>query len=207
MSVSSLLAVTAILGGATDPCPSPLTLLETFEHRGEAWAACEDLQTPDGALALVPSTGGKTEWFHKGHHVYGSASDDDYYLNLTKRAAVANKTDVLAVKLLSMDVTWVRVASAVPPIRKAGVRTFVGSRGSVADTTFNDAGEDAAGYGFPPPLAFVFNQTWAADLGPNRNPSNRSAAPHTQPPLCAGAGTLPRAARRSPTAPSTSIAA
>ena len=56
------------------------------------------------------------------------------------------KEDVLAVKLLTQEITWERVASAVPPIRRAGVRTFVGSRGSYADTTFNDQGEDAAGY-------------------------------------------------------------
>ena len=53
----------------------------------------------------------------------------------------------------------------MPPIRHAGVRTFVGSRGSVADTSFTDAGEDAAGYGFPPPMSFVFNLTNLAEGG------------------------------------------
>ena len=68
--------------------------------------------------------------------------------------------------------TWERVASAVPPIRRAGVRAFVGSRGSVADTTFNDAGEDAAGYGFPPALSYVFNLTNIAEGGsPIVNPA------------------------------------
>ena len=41
----------------------------------------------------------------------------------------------------------------------------MGSRGSVADTTFNDAGEDASGYGFPPALGYVFNLTNMAEGG------------------------------------------
>jgi hypothetical protein len=48
----------------------------------------------------------------------------------------------------------------------------VGSRSSSADTTFNDQGEDAAGYGFPPPLSYVFNLTNIAEGGTpitNRN--------------------------------------
>ena len=49
--------------------------------------------------------------------------------------------------LMCEGITWDLVANAVPPIRAAGgVRAFVGSRSSVADTTFNDEGEDAAGY-------------------------------------------------------------
>ena len=112
-------------------CPAGTTLLLNFTLNGEtsAWLACEDLQRPGGAIALVSSSA--TEWFSKSYSVYGSAHDDDYYLNYTKAQAVSAKADVLALKLLETDVTWQRVASAVPPIRKAGVRTFVGSRGSV----------------------------------------------------------------------------
>ena len=73
-------------------------------------------------------------------------------------------------------VSWQRVASAVPPIRQAGVRAFVGSRGAVSDTTFTDAGEDAAGYGFPPPLGFVFNQTNQAEGGLPLPPGPSGAA-------------------------------
>ena len=59
-----------------------------------SWVACEDLQQPDGAIALVPSVGGTAaiEWFAKSHEVYGSVlgdkagSDDAHYLNLTKAA-------------------------------------------------------------------------------------------------------------------------
>jgi hypothetical protein len=142
----------------TNPgCPAGLTVVESFTSDGVAWVACEDLQRPGGAIALVSSAApSQVEWFSKGYEVYGSApsgSDDDYYLNLTKAAATADKTDILAINLLGSNysgITWELVASAVPPIRKAGVRAVVGSRGSVADTTFSDAGEDAAGYGFPP---------------------------------------------------------
>jgi hypothetical protein len=57
-------------------------------------------------------------------------------------------------------ISWESVAAAVPPIRSTGgARAFVGSRGSAVDTTFNDNGEDAVGYGFPPPLSYVFNLT------------------------------------------------
>ena len=73
-----------------------------------------------------------------------------------------------AVQLLNnySFLSWELVASAIPPIRSTGpVRAFVGSRGSSVDTTFNDAGEDAAGYGFPPPLSYVFNLTNQAGGG------------------------------------------
>ena len=151
-------------------CPGSTSLVDLFNLNGTRWAACEDLQVPGGALALVSSSG-TTEWFHKSYETYGSAplgsEDASYYLNLTKKAAVEDKTDVLAVRLLATEegLTWSRVASVVPPIRHAGVRTFVGSRGSVADTSFTDAGEDAAGYGFPPPISFVFNLTNLAEGG------------------------------------------
>lgn len=155
---------------ATTSCPSGLTLVDSFERAGARWDVCEDLEKPSGALALLPAAGGPGEWFHKSYELYGSGpfgSDDEYYLNLTKQAAVADKTDILAIQLLGdpAGVTWESVAAAVPPIRRAGVRTFVGSRGSVADTTFSDAGEDAAGYGFPPALSYVFNLTNMAEGG------------------------------------------
>jgi hypothetical protein len=67
--------------------------------------------------------------------------------------------------LTKPEITWALVADAVPPIRKTGTRAFVGSRSSVADSTFTDAGEDAAGYGFPPPLSYVFNLTNIAEGG------------------------------------------
>merc|ERR1711960_96766 len=80
-----------------------------------------------------------------------------------------NAADVLGQTLLSKNfshVSWEAVASAIPPIRMTGgARTFVGSRGSSVDTTFSDAGEDAAGYGFPPALGYVFNLTNKAEGG------------------------------------------
>ena len=143
-----------------------LTTIEVFELDGQRWVACEDLQQPGGSIALV-SSNGTVEWFSKTYEQYGAApsgNDDDYYLDLTKADAVRAKVDILAVKLLSKNysaagLSWELVASAVPPIRRAGVRAFVGSRGSVADTTFTDAGEDASGYGFPPAVGYVFNKT------------------------------------------------
>ena len=116
----------------------------------------------------MPSSG-DTEWFTKGYSVYGSADDDDYYLGLGKDAVMHSKVDILAVKLLSKNysfLSWDLVASAIPPIRHTGgARTFVGSRGSSVDTAFSDSGEDASGYGFPPALAYVFNLTNIAEGG------------------------------------------
>ena len=91
--------VVLLATAAAIDCPSGTSLVDLFQLNG-TWAACEDLQVSGGALALVPSSGGPTEWFHKSHETYGSAplgSDDAYYLDLTKKAAVANRADVLAV--------------------------------------------------------------------------------------------------------------
>lgn len=91
---------------------------------------------------------------------------------MTTTEVASSPNDTLAIKLLSGApksfpfVSWQRVASAIPPLRgTGGVRTFVGSRGSAVDTTINDAGEDAAGYGFPPAASYVFNLSNIADGG------------------------------------------
>ena len=171
MLVLLLAAPAAFAASAGATCPAGTSLVDTFEDSaGASWSACEDLQQPGGSIALVPQQAGDIEWFSKGYEWYGAApsgSDDDYYLDMNKSTAVNSKVDILAVKLLNQSggITWDAVESAVPPIRSAGVRAFVGSRGSVADTTFNDAGEDAAGYGFPPALSFVFNLTNQAEGG------------------------------------------
>ena len=90
-------------------------------------------------------------------------------LPLLPLLAITSKTDLLGIDILSKkfaEVTYALVESAVPPIRMtSGTRAFVGSRGSVTDTSFNDAGEDAMGIGFPPPLTYVFNQTNIAEGG------------------------------------------
>ena len=71
-----------------------------------------------GALALVAAGGGSTEWFEQGHEPYTQGDDAEYYLNLTKRAVMGAKADVLGVKLLSRNyshLTYELVKSAVPP--------------------------------------------------------------------------------------------
>ena len=156
-----MMLVVAAVSAAAPPCPCG-ALVDTFVNDGTTWSACEDLQQPGGAVVLV-SAAGETHWFGKGHEVFGSANDEDYYLNLTKAAVVA---DILAVKLLNSSLTWQGVARAIPPIRHSGgVRAFVGSRGSSVDTTFSDQGEDAAGYGFPPVLSYVLNLSNIAEGG------------------------------------------
>ena len=176
-----LLLVSLAPAGAIE-CPGGLTHIDTFEINGTSWSACEDLQVPDGALVLVPERG-QPEWFPKSYSHYGSAHDDDpsYYLGLGRHNASSGPVDILGIKMLDKDtapggLSWQLVADAVPPLRTTGgARAFVGSRGSVADTTFNDQGEDSAGYGFPPPRSYVFNLTNLAEGGlPFENTNTQS---------------------------------
>lgn len=171
--VSIILAAPLQMAAAAAPaCPSGMTQTDTFELGGASYAACEDLQQPSGAIALVPDKGA-IEWFTKGYEQYAdpSAVEAQYYfpkLGLNLSQTMHDPADVLGQAILSKNfshVSWELVASAIPPIKQAGVRTFVGSRGSSVDTTFNDAGEDAAHYGFPPAVSFVFNLTNEAEGG------------------------------------------
>ena len=101
--------------------------------------------------------------------MYGSSHDEDpsYYLGLGKQNVTQAAADVLGMAMLAQpEITLSLVADAVPPIKGfGGARTFVGSRGSVADTTFDSSGEDASQYGFPPAASFVFNLSNAAEGG------------------------------------------
>ena len=77
---------------AATRCPNGgMTPLHSFALDGANWTACEDLQRPDGAIALVSTSA--TELFPKTYSVYGSAHDDDHYLNYTKAQAVASNVD------------------------------------------------------------------------------------------------------------------
>jgi hypothetical protein len=168
-----LAAPAAFAAHAGAACPAGTTLVDTFtDSSGASWSACEDLQQPGGTIALVPREGA-IEWFEKGHERYAdpSAVEAQYYfpaLGLNKTAVMHDPADVLGQTILSKNfthVSWELVASAIPPIKQAGVRTFVGSRGSSVDTTFSDSGEDAAGYGFPAAVNYVFNLTNEAEGG------------------------------------------
>eukprot|EP01046_Picozoa_sp_COSAG06_P010384 COSAG06_NODE_566_length_14196_cov_2.916578_9_plen_422_part_00 len=156
------LSLPAALSAPPQCPPGADSTVATFELDGAEWAACEDLQRPGGALALVAAGGGSTEWFEQGHEPYTQGDDAEYYLNLTKRAVMGAKADVLGVKLLSRNyshLTYELVKSAVPPMVSTGVRTFVGSRAASVDTSLSDLGEDANGYGFPSVSSRVINLT------------------------------------------------
>lgn len=47
-----------------------------FQIYNKNWIACEDLQQPGGAIALVPDYGA-IEWFEKGFEPYGTVGQDD----------------------------------------------------------------------------------------------------------------------------------
>ena len=148
--------------------PGAAAAVARFELDGVAWAACEDLQRRDGALAIV-SADGTTEWFEQTYEPYTQGAEERYYLNLTKRAVMSAKADILAVKLLSANYTHLThalVKSAVPPMITTGVRTFVGSRAASVDTSLSDLGEDANGYGFPSVSSRVMNLSNIAMGGP-----------------------------------------
>ena len=77
-----------------------MTRVDSFLARGAAWSACEDLQTPGGALLLL-SSGGEAEWFSKTYAPYGTnATDSEYYLGLDRRALANASTDLLGSALL-----------------------------------------------------------------------------------------------------------
>ena len=164
-------AVSAPLSSAltlTPPCPDGTTRVDAFELNGTSWAACEDLQTPGGALALL-SSNGDAEWFTKGYAPYESNwTDHKYYLGCPPKALDAAQTDLLGAKLLTQKaLTWAMVERAVPPIRTSGtggachtnrpVRTFVGSRGASVDTTFGPFGGDANWEGWPSRESYAIN--------------------------------------------------
>ena len=145
-------------------CPGSMTRVDTFRLELEdgtasaVWAACEDIQQPGGAIALV-SCDGEVEWFSKSYEPYGTnASDNKYYLGLGQAAVANSSTDVLGATLLrETALTWAAVEAAVPPIRVSGpggewgtnckgTRTFVGSRGSAYDGTIDDLGHVIPGH-------------------------------------------------------------
>ena len=149
---------TPSLATGTPHCPGTTTLLDAFELNGSAWAACEDLQRPDGALVLI-SSAGDAEWFDKSYEPYGTnASDHEYYLGFGRQTVANATTDILGAKLLeATEITWAAVERAVPPIRASGrggewgtnckgVRTFVGSRDAAYDATIDDLGHVIPGH-------------------------------------------------------------
>ena len=105
---------------AAPTCPSGITLVDSFVLNGTTWSACEDLQTPSGALVLVSSTG-EMLWFPKGYELYGTNwTDSSYYLGLGQKAVANASSDILGAKLLEEEtMTWAKVVRAVPPIRVA----------------------------------------------------------------------------------------
>ena len=56
--------------GLVAGCPNGMTPVDRFALNGSNWVACEDLQHPGGALALVGDGGSQEgqvlEWFQKG---------------------------------------------------------------------------------------------------------------------------------------------
>jgi len=146
---------------AAPSCAAAMTKVDSFaDANGTAWAVCEDLQQPGGAIALL-SSAGDAEWFEKTHSPYlSNTTDSSYYLGLDRTTVANASADILGAKLLQENqkhgLSWAAVEQAVPPIRRsgkaatgiswisdcAGIRTFVGSRGAAYDGTFTDQGQD-----------------------------------------------------------------
>ena len=121
--LACLVLVCTAFASEPPPCIDGLTRVATFDINGTAWAACEDLQRPDGALVLM-SADGRAEWFEKTYEPYTQGGDDQYYLNLTKAHVMSAREDVLATTLLNnySEITWALVESAVPPMMNVGIR-------------------------------------------------------------------------------------
>ena len=175
----------------TPACSGGMDQVDTFTINGTLWAACEDLQEPGGALALVPGSGA-TEWFEKGYSEYKTnwTDDSDYYLGLTKAAVANATTDILGAKLLSdsKSISWAAVERAVPPIRLpsgprgAGcntnrpVRTFVGSRTSRVDATTDNHGGDSNWQGWPSWESYAINMHNKATAEPQQTYNGSASA-------------------------------
>ena len=128
IAAAAVVALAATVAAGASVCPGDTTLVDTFVlEDGSDWTACEDLSRPDGSIALVPATGA-VEWFSKTHEQYGSApkgSDDDYYLNMTKAAATADKRDVLGSQLLNTTAVTTGLTcerAAMPRLERGGAR-------------------------------------------------------------------------------------
>jgi hypothetical protein len=173
-----------VLAFGAPQCPAATTALETFNTEGMEWVACENLQVPDGAITLVPSSGAAVT-LPKVHEPYVKGPDTEYYLGLNKTIACYADTDMLgeavrrAAKQVAgrSDFSYSDVERVVPPIRTSGggsgyprcsgVRTFVGSRSSSIDATFTDHAEDCNANGWPPVQSYVMNLTAIANGEPS----------------------------------------
>jgi hypothetical protein len=78
--------------------------------------ACEDLQHPDGALALIPSASGRqAEWFSKGYAPYVPYPDSHYFLNVSYNTTTKKGSRMMvygkAVSLAFFDVESFELAA------------------------------------------------------------------------------------------------
>ena len=130
MPALPMLFVAGLASSATSAaCPSGTTPVDTFTAEGKNWTACEDLQTPGGALVLVPAdSSAAAVWLPKTYEPYSPAPDDAYYLGLGKDKVLSAKWDMLGDAILHQcdaatpttglcEPTWARVESAVPVMR------------------------------------------------------------------------------------------
>ena len=115
------LAGVSVAAGAAQACPAGLTELSAFnDDDGSAWLACEDLQVPDGGIALVPAAPAATEWLPKTREAYTQGTDEAYYLGMGKDAALraAGAGDVLGRALLSCNHSAAPRTSKAPAPRR-----------------------------------------------------------------------------------------
>ena len=136
-------------GRSPPACLDGATLVDSFvDGDGVLWAACEDLQRPDGDIVLVSSSSLSAqgaqeaasqvviERFAKSYAPFTTNYTDDarYYLGLGKRAVADATTDVMGAALLAgagggvsgggggEGMSWSAVERAVPAIRRSGKR-------------------------------------------------------------------------------------
>ena len=132
-AAAHLLGLVALPGAvATVSCPPGTTRVDAFTAEGASWLACEDLQLPGGALALVSDTADDV-WLTKAHEPYSQGTDDEYYLGLGKQTVLSAKWDMLGDNILHgcessgvgvktsttglCEPTWGRIERAVPVMR------------------------------------------------------------------------------------------
>ena len=134
MAVSLMVSLAALLLSLAPPlatttgCPAGTTTLEpSFSAEGKSWAACEDLKTPGGGIALVPDSG-EVVWMPKTYEPFAPKPDSEYYLGLGKETVLGAKWDMMGQHILNgcdasdrvgkhCEPTFAQVESALPVMR------------------------------------------------------------------------------------------
>ena len=151
-SMAALCFAAVAVATASSLCPANTVQVDTFTRVASSptaaahlddddatWVACEDLTSPSGGIALVPTTAGAANgrtssaavWLPKTYEPFARAPDSAYYLEINKTTMLEAKWDMLGQKVLTecaaheryanlCEPTWARIEQALPVMRFSG---------------------------------------------------------------------------------------